>query len=122
MRRYLPVWFTFDTMLLVLATLALLFAARADAHRESVVSYFGPGLFGNRMACGGVLSPWTNGVAHRTLPCGTRLTVCYRGRCSHTSVVDRGPFVAGRDLDLAAGLASRIGFSGVHLVRWHLRR
>ena len=86
-----------------------------------LASWFGPGLYGNGMACGGTLEPWTNGVAHRTLPCGTRLTVCYRWRCVRTRVVDRGPFVYTRTFDLAAGLAARLHFGGVHWVRWHLR-
>ena len=105
----------------ILLVLALLFVAHSEARRESSASWFGPGLYGNRMACGGTLQPWTNGVAHRTLACGTRLVVCFRRRCSNTVVSDRGPFVAGRDLDLAAGLAARLGFGGVHRVRWHLR-
>jgi rare lipoprotein A len=107
---------------IVSAIVGLLLASRADARRESVASYFGPGLWGNTMFCGGTLQPWTNGVAHRTLACGTKLVVCFRHRCAATVVRDRGPFVAGRDLDLSAGLASRLGFGGVHLVRWHLRR
>ncbi len=83
-----------------------------------VASWFGPGLYGNPLACGGTLTPSTNGVAHKSLPCGTRLTVCYRRRCARTRVVDRGPFVSGRTFDLAAGLARRLRFDGVHLVRW----
>lgn len=110
------------SLALLAAITTALFAVRADAHRESLASYFGPGLFGNTMFCGGTLQPWTNGVAHRTLACGTRIVVCYRHRCSNSIVTDRGPFVAGRDLDLAAGLATRLRFGGVHHVRWHLRR
>ncbi len=85
-----------------------------------VASWFGPGLYGNSLACGGTLTPATNGVAHKSLPCGTRLTVCYLRRCVRTRVVDRGPFVGGRTFDLAAGLARRLHFTGVHVVRWHL--
>ena len=120
--RFFAFWLTLFAMVAVMVTLALVAASRSEAGQESLVSWFGPGLYGNGMACGGTLEPWTNGVASRTLPCGTRLTVCYRHRCSATRVVDRGPFVAGRDLDLAAGLATRLHFSGVHSVRWHLRR
>jgi len=94
---------------LIAATIALLallaFAAHAQAatsFQRGVASSYGPGLFGNRTACGQTLTPATRGVAHRSLPCGTRLQVCRAGRCTHARVVDRGPFVRGRVLDLTS--------------------
>jgi rare lipoprotein A (peptidoglycan hydrolase) len=42
-------------------------------------------------------------VAHKTLPCGTMVTLRYRGRTVRAKVVDRGPFVGGREFDLDAG-------------------
>ena len=81
--------------------------------RTVTASFYGPGLYGNHLACGGYLSTSTVGVAHRWLRCGSSLRLCYHGRCLWTTVVDRGPYVSGRDLDLTAGLAARIGFSGV---------
>jgi rare lipoprotein A len=92
--------------------------ATGAAAFSALASWFGPGLFGNSLACGGTLTPQTNGVAHKTLPCGTRLRVCYRRRCARTRVVDRGPFVAGREFDLTSGLATRLHFRGVHTIRW----
>lgn len=94
--------------------------ASSSSSRVSVASWYGPGLYGNRLACGGRLSPSTNGVAHKSLPCGTRLVVCFRGRCRRTVVVDRGPFVAGRELDLTAGLAASLRFAGVGVVHWYV--
>ena len=41
-------------------------------------------------------------AAHKTLPFGTRLQVAYQGRQVEVVVTDRGPFTAGRDLDLSA--------------------
>jgi rare lipoprotein A (peptidoglycan hydrolase) len=41
------------------------------------------------------------GVAHRTLPCGTLVTITFRGTSVTVPVIDRGPFVAGRALDLS---------------------
>jgi rare lipoprotein A (peptidoglycan hydrolase) len=84
----------------------------------ALASWYGPGLYGNEMACGGQLTPHTNGVAHRTLPCGTLLRVCYRRRCARTRVVDRGPWVSGRTFDLCAGLAKRLHFGGVDVIHW----
>lgn len=102
--------------MLVTSLVALFTALTAMAGRTVVASWYGPGLYGNRLGCGGRLATWTVGVAHRWLPCGTPLTICYRGRCVPTRVVDRGPFVYGRELDLTGALASRLGFRGVHAV------
>lgn len=108
-----------------LAALALfipLALAGSTAQRTSLASWYGPGLYGNRMGCGGRLTPSSMNVAHKTLRCGTKLVVCYGGRCRRTWVGDRGPYVSGRELDLAAGLARALRFSGVHYVRWSVVR
>ena len=47
---------------------------------KSVATWYGPGFFGERTACGKTLRRKTIGVAHRTLPCGTKVTLKYRGR------------------------------------------
>lgn len=52
-------------------------------------------------------------AAHRSLPFGTRLQVCYCGRCVVVRVNDRGPYVWGRDLDLSRGAAEALGMIGV---------
>lgn len=104
---------------LAAATLAV--PATAGTGSTAIASWYGPGLYGNGMACGGILTTSTNGVASKTLPCGTRLEVCYLNRCRDTVVVDRGPYAPGRDFDLAAGLAVSLGFSGVHSIRWWRR-
>lgn len=80
--------------------------------RPAVASWYGPGLFGNPLGCGGTLQVWTRGVAHKTLDCGTRVRVCAR-RCRTTRVVDRGPYVPGREFDLTQTLAGAVGFTGV---------
>jgi rare lipoprotein A len=64
----------------------------------------------------------TCGVAHRSLPFGTELTVCYQGGgCAYNvPMIDRGPFVYGRDLDITVAVADQIGltYAGVGLVSW----
>lgn len=102
----------------VLAMVAALRPARAPRLHAALASWYGPGLYGNPLACGGTLTRSLVGVAHRSLACGTRLVVCYRGRCSRATVVDRGPYVAGRDFDLTGALASRLGFGGVDVIHW----
>jgi hypothetical protein len=85
---------------------------RVTAYRHVHASYYGPGLYGNGMACGGTLQPGTLGVAHKSLPCGSRVAFRYRGRTVTVPVVDRGPYVAGRDYDLTAAARARLGFPG----------
>jgi hypothetical protein len=89
---------------------------RVTAYRYANASYYGPGLYGNGMACGGTLLPGTLGVAHKTLPCGTMVTLRYRGRTVTVPVVDRGPYVAGRDFDLTTATRDRLHFPGVGTV------
>jgi rare lipoprotein A len=87
-------------------------ARRVTAYRHAEASYYGPGLYGGGMACGGTLTPGTLGVAHKSLPCGSRVKLRYRGRQVTVPVVDRGPYVAGRDYDLTAATKARLGFPG----------
>ena len=52
-------------------------------------------------------------AAHRTLPFGTRVTVSRGGRSVVVRINDRGPFVAGRVIDLSTGAAAALGISGL---------
>jgi rare lipoprotein A (peptidoglycan hydrolase) len=74
-----------------------------------IASWYGPGFYGNRTACGQVYTPEIAGVAHRTLPCGTLLVLDYRGRTMTVPVIDRGPYIAGRTLDLSNATHVAIG-------------
>jgi rare lipoprotein A len=79
----------------------------------------GPGAAGRRTACAGVvIGPRTEGVAHPVLPCGVRLYITYGGKTALTQVIDRGPFVPGRQFDLTSALARRLGLKGVQQIRW----
>lgn len=89
---------------------------RSSALRPGGASFYGPGLYGNGVACGGVLRPGTVGVAHKTLPCGTKVKFRYGNRVASARVIDRGPYIAGRDWDLTAALRNRLGFGGVGTV------
>ncbi len=72
---------------------------------------------GTSFACGS--SRGTFGVANKTIPCGTKVRLCYQ-RCVTGTVVDRGPFIAGREWDLLPETRSAIGFGDVGSVRWRL--
>jgi rare lipoprotein A len=79
-------------------------------HRPAVATWFGPGLYGRRTACGQRMSRTLLGVAHKRLPCGTQVAVLYRGRRITVPVVDRGPFRRGTEWDLTAGTAEALRF------------
>jgi rare lipoprotein A len=85
-------------------------AGRATVYRPAVASWYGPGFYGHRTACGQILTASTVGVAHRTLPCGTKLTLRYHGRSVRVRVIDRGPYVHGREFDLTGATRSKLGF------------
>jgi rare lipoprotein A len=91
-------------------------ARRLTTYHPAGASYYGPGLYGNGVACGGTLEPGTLGVANKTLPCGTEVKLRYRGRSITVPVIDRGPYVAGRDYDLTEATRDRLGFPGVGMV------
>jgi len=91
-------------------------ARQLTSYRHAGASYYGPGLYGNGVACGGTLMPGTLGVANKTLPCGTKVKLRYRGRSLTVPVIDRGPYVAGRDYDLTEATKVRLGFPGVGTV------
>jgi rare lipoprotein A (peptidoglycan hydrolase) len=80
-------------------------------------TYYGPGLWGNRTACGQVLRRRTVGVAHRTFACGTRLAVYANGRLVILTVIDRGPYHSGVWIDLTAAAAQKLHLSGNSSVR-----
>jgi hypothetical protein len=74
---------------------------------DSNISWYGPGFYGNNGACGlvpGGIQKDTVGVAHRTLPCGTRIAFRYNGVTVVARVIDRGPYVSGRIFDMTHGL------------------
>lgn len=82
---------------------------RTTVFRPAVASWYGPGFFGRRTACDVRLTRRTVGVAHKTLPCGTRVELYHGGRTLSLRVIDRGPFVAGRQWDLTQAAAERLG-------------
>jgi len=60
------------------------------------------------------------GVANKTLPCGTKVTLRYGGRSITATVDDRGPFIYGRSFDLDQRCASALGMWGVATVYSHV--
>ncbi len=88
-------------------------ARHLTSYRLAGASYYGPGLYGNGVACGGTLEPGTLGVANKTLPCGTMVKLRYGHNSITVPVIDRGPYVAGREYDLTEATKDALGFPGV---------
>jgi rare lipoprotein A (peptidoglycan hydrolase) len=94
--------------------------AKNPWHLDDDVSWYGPGLYGNGTACGHRMTRKLVGVAHRTLPCGTKLQ--FRnpetGVVVNAQVVDRGPFVSGRTWDLTRALCKRLDHCYTGSIEW----
>ena len=102
----------------------------------SNVSFYGPGFYcvlngvknclpqrggspwPNGTACGVMYTRTLVGVANRTLPCGTLVAFSYGGRTVIAPVVDRGPYVTGRNWDLSGGLCSALRHCFTGPIRW----
>jgi hypothetical protein len=86
------------------------------SYRAAKATYFGPGLFGRRTACGMRLTRALRGIAHRKLPCGSVVELVYNGRVLRAPVVDRGPFTRGIQYDLTSATAKDLGFTTTDVV------
>jgi rare lipoprotein A len=93
------------------AQTATLPTSTVTIYNPAVATWFGPGFYGRRTACGQRMSRTLVGVAHKSLPCGTQVALLYQGRTITVPVVDRGPFRSGTTYDLTAATATALGFS-----------
>ena len=86
-----------------------------------LASWYGEFHHGQPTASGEVFDMAGLTAAHRTLPLGTRVRVVNvdNGRSVQVRINDRGPYVAGRILDLSQGAARALGMveRGVAWVR-----
>ncbi|NKN32306.1 septal ring lytic transglycosylase RlpA family protein [Marichromatium bheemlicum] len=109
----------------VLAVLPLLcVAALAEANvSEGVASYYAERFNGRLTASGVRFDMHALTAAHRTLPFGTRVQVRNKdnGRAVVVTINDRGPYVAGRSIDLSKGAAKALGMLHTGLARVELR-
>lgn len=83
---------------------------RSEAHGWQIATWYGPGFFGHRTACGGTLTTRSWGIAHRTLPCGTLVTLASHGRKVTVPVIDRGPY-SGASVDLTSRTRNYLHFT-----------
>ena len=84
--------------------------------QHGVASYYWQG---QRVASGGWFDPNAMTAAHKTLPFGTRVRVTHlgNGRSVEVKINDRGPFIAGRIIDLSKGAAGVIGMTAQGVAR-----
>lgn len=104
-------------MLSILAALLAATAALAGEQR-GIASVYRVGEAsqpGSKTASGARLDNDKLTAAHRTRPFGSRVTVTNErnGRSVVVTVIDRGPFVRGRVIDLTPAGARALGFSGL---------
>lgn len=87
--------------------------------RMGHASWYGPGFHGRRSANGERFDQNAMTAAHKTLPFGTLLLVTnlHNKRSCIVRINDRGPYIAGREIDLSAAAARSIGMGGVGNVR-----
>jgi rare lipoprotein A (peptidoglycan hydrolase) len=76
--------------------------------------------YGHGVACGGILQVPELGVANKTLPCGTEVTFRYGNRAVRVPVIDRGPYIAGREWDLTGATAEALHFPGLGPIEWRI--
>ena len=106
-------------------------AVPASANGSVVVaSWYGPGFYENRLPCWPWLKanglpiqflPDTWGVAHKSLPCGTMVTLTHGARTVTVPVVDRGPYIAGREFDLSPRVKAELGCTDLCTVVMQIR-
>jgi rare lipoprotein A len=91
-------------------------AKGADAHSGcTIASWYvdEPTASGQKMVPGGLTA------AHRTLPFGTKIKVTLGPRSVIVKITDRGPYVAGRGIDLSKAAKVALGMGGLAHVCFH---
>lgn len=88
-----------------------------------IASWYGPKFHGRRTSSGEVFDMHQLTAAHRELPLGTwvEVTNLENGRSIQVRINDRGPFVAGRVLDLSYAAASALDMVGRGLAQVRIR-
>ena len=85
----------------------------ASHYNESFLFFPGPTALGEKQW------PWRSAGAHKTLPlpCRVRVTNLNNGRSTVVRLNDRGPYIAGRSLDVTEPVAKKLGFHHAGLTR-----
>lgn len=78
-----------------------------------IASWYGPGFHGNTTANGEKYNMFAFTAAHKTLPFNTWVKVTFNGRSVFLRINDRGPYIAGRIIDLSYAGSQAVGLSGI---------
>jgi rare lipoprotein A len=91
-------------------------ASRARLPGSGVASFYWQP---QKVSAGGDFDPSAMTAAHRTLPFGTRVRVTHArsGRSVDVKINDRGPYIAGRIIDLSKAAAELIGMTAEGIAR-----
>lgn len=83
-----------------------------DYDETGIASWYGPGFYGNLTADGELFTSKDLTAAHKTLPMpvNVRVTNLENGQSLIVRVNDRGPFAAGRIIDVSERAAKLLGF------------
>jgi rare lipoprotein A len=89
---------------------------RGGIHQSGIASYYWQP---QRLAAGGWFNPNAMTAAHKTLPFGTKVRVKHAGtgRSVEVTINDRGPYGAGRVIDLSSAAAGAIGLKSAGLAK-----
>lgn len=110
--------FVYPVLFLSILSAPLAVCAKdADGVREStkefsgLADYYHHKLYGKKTASGQLLKKECLTAAHRTLPFGTKVKVTNKrsGRYCIVTINDRGPFTAGKVIDLSHAAAVKLG-------------
>lgn len=106
------------TFLVILFALQRL-SAPLTFTQEGIASWYGPGFEGDQSASGAVFHTYDYVAAHKTLPLGSivRIHNIEKGYATDVRIIDRGPFVEGRIIDLSRAAAQAIAIDGTARVR-----
>jgi len=80
-------------------------------HQRGIASWYGRKFHGRKTSNGETYDMYGLSAAHKTLPLGVYVKVTHLGNGRHivVRINDRGPFVAGRIIDLSYGAAKKLG-------------
>lgn len=100
---------------MTIATLAGVMCSAGTMYKNNVVaSYYADKFNGRKTASGEIFDMNGYTAAHKDLPFGTQLKVTNlaNGKSVVVKVNDRGPFVAGREIDLSKAAAAKLDMMG----------
>jgi rare lipoprotein A (peptidoglycan hydrolase) len=80
---------------------------------SGTASWYGPGFVGRPTASGAPYDPERLTCANKELPLGTVVHVTANGYAVNCLVNDRGPYIAGRILDMSRAGSRALGYSGL---------